>query len=240
MKRHEVKQGDTDWLIARMGMPTASRFDDIMTPGGKLSASSTGYMHELLSELILGEPSQKTRTSWMERGTEMEAEAVGFYELEAKCETEPIGFITNDEETIGASPDRMVVGANIGVEIKCHKPEVHVGLLMEHPIADKHKVQIQGQILVCELECVDIVGYCPRMPTAIHRVYRDEEYLAKLARALSAFVDNLQAAIGYFREQGFIHDAVAPAETADPLGISEAELEAWLADKFPDHQERTA
>ena len=33
MKIVDVEQGSHEWLIARLGKPTASRFDKIITPG---------------------------------------------------------------------------------------------------------------------------------------------------------------------------------------------------------------
>ena len=35
----DVEQGSRAWIEARLGIPTASEFSRIVTPGGKLSAS---------------------------------------------------------------------------------------------------------------------------------------------------------------------------------------------------------
>ena len=43
MKEIQVEQGSNEWIAARLGLPTASNFDKIITPGGKLSTSSRKY-----------------------------------------------------------------------------------------------------------------------------------------------------------------------------------------------------
>ena len=39
MKIHNVEQGTEAWFDLRLGMPSASKFKDIVTPKGKASAS---------------------------------------------------------------------------------------------------------------------------------------------------------------------------------------------------------
>jgi len=36
---HEVEQNTPEWLTLRLGIPTASMFDKIVTPAGKFSKS---------------------------------------------------------------------------------------------------------------------------------------------------------------------------------------------------------
>src|SRR3990167_1730476 len=94
---HNCIQGTPEWLRLRAGIPTASNFDKIVTPGGKASDSAEKYRLLLLAERLIGEPvDDKGYSHWMDRGSEMEAEAVRFYEFQRDIETVKIGFITND------------------------------------------------------------------------------------------------------------------------------------------------
>ena len=68
MIRLDVVQGSEAWRRARMGVPTASAFDRILTPGGKPSKSAEGYKFELLGELMMGRPLDSPKYLWMERG----------------------------------------------------------------------------------------------------------------------------------------------------------------------------
>ena len=52
----DVEQGSQSWIELRLGIPTASQFSRIVTPGGKSSSSRDAYMGELLAEWVLGEP----------------------------------------------------------------------------------------------------------------------------------------------------------------------------------------
>ena len=54
MKIHNVEQGSEAWFKLRLGVPSASRFKDLLTPTGKPSMSSEKYMHELLAETMSG------------------------------------------------------------------------------------------------------------------------------------------------------------------------------------------
>ena len=49
---HNVAQGTQKWLDLRKGIPTCSRFDEIVTPAGELSKSAPKYMQHLLAERI--------------------------------------------------------------------------------------------------------------------------------------------------------------------------------------------
>src|SRR5580704_12428367 len=108
MITHDCAQGTSAWLALRSGIPTASCFDRILTPKGKVSAQAEKYMHALLAERMMGRPVTQHMTMWMARGNEKEAEAVAFYEAQRELDTQRVGFVTNDDRTIGASPDRFV------------------------------------------------------------------------------------------------------------------------------------
>ena len=62
----QIKQGSDEWLQARLGKPTASRFGDIITPDkGDKSKTYMTYMYELLGELLAGDRDEVYRSQWM-------------------------------------------------------------------------------------------------------------------------------------------------------------------------------
>jgi hypothetical protein len=195
MKIHDVQQGSSEWLALRAGIPTASQFDSIITRSGKRSESRERYKLTLLAERLMGHPVAEHITFWMQRGTETEAEAVSYYEFQRDLETERCGFITDDEGTYGASPDRFV-GPHGLLEIKVPSEWVHMGYLLGSGKAyDRYIVQCQGQLLVCtDRDWVDIMSYHPELPPAIFRVERDAKYSAILAEAIMEFVAELDLA----------------------------------------------
>ncbi len=203
MKLIDVIQGTPEWLAARLGIPTASKFDQILTPGGKPSKSAEGYLRVLLAERIMGHPVTEFVSTWMDRGTQTEADAVAHYELNRDADTVKIGFCTNDAGTIGASPDRLV-GEDGLLEVKCPSEKVHMGHLLDGTIADDHKPQVQGQLWIAERQWCDVLSYHPDLPPALIRVERDEEYIGKLTAAVEMFAAALEDATGQARARGWL------------------------------------
>ncbi len=188
MKIIDCEQGSVEWFRARLGIPTASQFDKIVTPKtGQLSKSSTVYAYKLICEKLLNAPTETVDGQmWMERGKEMEPVAVKQYEWLNDVETVRVGFITTDDGLVGASPDRLIKGKPIGLEIKCPAPHTHLSYLLAG-LGDAYRPQVQGQLHVAELERVDLYSYHDRMPACTVATPRDEAYIRLLASALAAF-----------------------------------------------------
>jgi len=192
MKILDCVQGTPEWLAARLGIPTASRFDAILTPSTrKPSKSAKGYRDELLAEWILGQPLDWGTTEWTTRGTEMETEARAFYELQTDAEVARVGFVLRDDGLVGGSPDGLVGDAG-GLEIKCYGAKHHVACLLGEEVATM--TQVQGNLWISEREWWDVLAYNPAMPHVLTRVHRDEAYIADLAAAVDAFVADLAQA----------------------------------------------
>ena len=188
-----VAQGSDAWMKLRLGRPTASEFHRVVTPKKcDLSAQAHSYALRLVAERLLNMPmTEGVASAWMERGKELEASAAQQYEFEQDVTAFPVGFITTDDGTLGCSPDRLVLGEQRrAVEIKCPAPHVHLGYLLDGT-NDDYKPQVQGQILVAELERADLYSYHPQMPPALVTTVRDADYAAKLEFALKKFVASL-------------------------------------------------
>lgn len=199
-------QGTPQWMMARLGIPTASQFHRIVTPKGSPSKSAEKYLFELLAERITGKPTVNIKTSWMDRGHEMEQEAVDYYEFQKDCETVPVGFVTNSAGTIGASPDRLV-GDNGLLEIKVPSPAVHVGYLLRSGEAyDDHGTQVQGQIDTSKRDWSDLLSYSPGMPHALIRVERDEPFIRSMRGHIEAFSTALEAHTKTAIERGWMKE----------------------------------
>ncbi len=192
MKIHDCIQGTTAWLELRAGIPTASDFDRILTPSGKPSTQAEKYLYRLLAERLMGHPITEAVSMWMERGSLQEKNAVSFYELQRDCDTVPCGFVTTDDGSVGASPDRLVGNGGL-LEIKCPSEPIHMGYLLKSGSAyEAYKVQCQGQLWVTDREWVDVLSYHPELPYALVTIQRDQEFIDKLAAAVGAFSQVLE------------------------------------------------
>lgn len=223
---HAVNQGSLEWLRLRMGRPTASNFNRLVTPGGKLSSQASDYCNQLLAELILGRPLEGPSMPWMDHGKKTEAEARSYYSLlHDKVTLTQVGFITTDDGLVGCSPDSLIDEDGM-LEIKCPKESTHVGyLLSDHTAAKEYMPQLQGQLYVTGRAYVDILSYHPEMPEAIIRVERNEEFLKVLDAALKDFLAVLDVRRSKIEARGWIKK-IAPVEKFDWLGISQADLDA--------------
>jgi hypothetical protein len=194
MKIHDCIQGSDEWVKLRLGIPTASEFDRIVTPAKlQYAASAHKYLCVKLAEWLKGEPLEAFVSPWMDRGTQLEPEAIRYYEMDRGCDTIPVGFVTNDDGTIGASPDR-IVGADGLLEQKCPALETHVGyMLTPESLASEYRIQVQGQLYVCERKWCDIQSYYPGVRSVIVRVARDEKVIYALQEHVGTFVEKMLA-----------------------------------------------
>jgi hypothetical protein len=194
--RFDLMQGSEEWLAIRLGIPTASEFDRIITPKKlDLAAASKAYMHKLLAEWMYGAPLEAFVSPWMERGTALESEAVRYYEMERDVETQAIGFVLTDDAMAGASPDRLI-GEVAALELKCPALETHVGYMLDpQSLLMEYRMQCQGQLWVCkDREYADLMSYYPGFPAVIVRHYRDDLVRKALDTHIPAFVETMLAA----------------------------------------------
>jgi hypothetical protein len=211
---HNVIQQSPEWFKMRLGLATASRFSEIITPKeGKYSKSADKYSLELIGEMITGQSAEKFESYWMERGAIMESDAAASYEAITGYTLAPGGFITNDTMTVGASVDRLVLndqGVIIGgVEIKCPSMGVHLGNLkrsLVNEIDPAYIPQVQGQIVVGEgqFQFIDWFSYHPDTLPALIRTGRDADYCDKIRACLTQFLQQIDTDIYNFKKMGIV------------------------------------
>ena len=202
-----VEQGSADWFAARCGIPTASRFADVLAKGeGKTRAK---YLHELAAEVLRGEPEPDGYTNaHMERGKAQEDEARKLYAFMEDADPMAVGFIKNGRA--GASPDSLI-GDIGGLEIKTALGHIQVERLKRGTLPSEHVAQVQGGLWVSERQWWDFVSYSPGLPPLIVRVERDEAKIAEIAKAVAAFNEELDSLVAAVRTQGSLRGALEAA-----------------------------
>lgn len=190
----DVEQSTPAWSALRAGIPTASNFDRIVTPGKCEASKQQGtYMLELLAEWLSGRPAESYTNAWMERGLEVEQEARDYYTFATDTMPEQVGFIYSDERRlIGCSPDGLI-GDDGMLEIKCPKPSTHLGYLLAGQMPTDYRSQVYGSLLVSGRAWCDFVSYCPGLPGFVVRVRRDMGILLAMERVIERFVAELLA-----------------------------------------------
>ena len=201
MKIIPVQQGTDEWLRVRMGIPSASCFDKIITPAkGELSKSAIKYVAELLShEHVVPTQENSFRSPDMIRGIQLEPEARKYYAMENDTDVRQVGFVTTDDGRFGCSPDALVyetlqstapVG---GLELKCPAANTHLFYLLNGGLPDEYKVQVHGNLAVTGLPWCDFMSYYPPWRPHLVRVFPDK-FTHQLLVALEGFHEQLTKA----------------------------------------------
>jgi hypothetical protein len=185
------EQGSPEWLAARLGVPSASEFDSIITPKkGDLAAAHETYIDRLIDESIRVDAKRKFQgNADTDRGHDLEPEARELYAFMHDVEPQTVGFVLRDSGDAGCSPDSLI-GNRGGLEIKCPDGPQHVGYLRAGTLPDKYKPQVHGNLLITGCDWWDFMSYCPGHKPLIVRVAPDA-FTGKLAVHLDFFVKKL-------------------------------------------------
>jgi len=181
-----IEQGTPEWLQARKGVVTGSRFKDVVTPSkGELSKSSEKYMYELVAERM-GATIDFYQNEHMQRGNDLEPMARATYEFVKDCKVDEVGFCLSDSKLVGVSPDGLI-GEDGGLEIKCPKETTHISYLVKGELPSIYKPQVQGSMWITGRKWWDFMSYHPDLPPLIIRIPRDEEYISKMEDGITRF-----------------------------------------------------
>lgn len=204
MKIIEAPQGSGEWLKARLGIPTASTLDALVSPEGKIRTGQgpETYLYKKLCERLLGYSTENAGSYDMEQGAVLEREARGWYAFERDVEVREVGLCLTDDGRVGASPDGLV-GEDGGLEIKCFAPENALRTLLSGEVPKDYVIQIQAQLWVTGRAWVDFVSYSRQWPALVVRVEPELKFQIALSEAVEAFYakyDSLLARITAMRD----------------------------------------
>lgn len=204
MKIHTDPQRSEKWFERRLGKPTASQFGRIIYASGKPSSAAHTYMHELAYEAVTGKLFERKGAAavpHVQHGILNEPVAVEAFEQHTGLRTGPVGFITDDAESIGCTPDRIILGANEALEVKCPQGHTQCGYLM-HGLEGAYYPQIQGQMLIGRFSLVHFFAWNPELPPYYLRVEPDLSFMAKLEKCLDGFIAELARGVAHIKAIG--------------------------------------
>ena len=190
------EQGTDAWLAARLGKPSASMFSKLITMTGKPSASADAYINQLLGERLTGKSEPHYTSEAMILGTEREPLARADYEFITGNKVDQFGFILDDSQSYGCSPDGLI-GDDGGLEIKCPAQTTQAGYWRDKQSGvKKYYQQIQGCMWVTGRKWWDFFSYHPDMPHVLVRVDRNEEYIEKLSQQVLLATTTIEKEMG--------------------------------------------
>lgn len=193
------EQGTDDWLRARLGMPTASCFADVLASGrgGGESKTRMTYMRKLAAERLTGRPTEGFQNAHMQRGHEQEPEARKhflFTTNRTEADITLVGFVSDPDLRAGASPD-FLLGDEEGGEIKTKLGHLHLEAWENGVLPPEHRAQVQGSLWITRRKRWHFISYSPGLPILHVVVEREEPYINMLAEAVAKFNGELDAYI---------------------------------------------
>lgn len=216
--------GTPEWVQDRIGRVTASRFKDVMTEprskaakeAGELSDTALGYLHEIIAQAITGKERVGGRSAAMDRGVDMEADALDYYADTRMVDLRKGRFLKLVGTNIGASPDGFIEDDPDGpglVETKCPESKTHLATWFSRQLPDEYYWQVHGQLWVSGRRWCDFVSYDDRFPLPMRmvviRVHRNQDVIDELAAKVEAFAQRAFDRIHVCRQ--FLAEA-SPAE----------------------------
>lgn len=212
---HDVVQGTEEWLNLRLATPTASNFYRILAkPRKNGEGVREGYLKDLINEYFTRISTKVFQTEYMRRGKKLEPEAIFEFTFRTGINVKRVGFVTNDTETVGCSPDGFA-GTDGLIEVKAPTPSNQMSWIEKGGIPGKHKAQVQGGLMVCERDKGYFWSYCPGLAHEyfgyLVEVGRDETYIMSLREEIDRFNEDLHNRI-YHMETGGYREREPPVE----------------------------
>lgn len=214
----DAPQGSQEWLQARVGVITASRFADavdrladktdkktgVVTRGAP-SAKSVNYAATVAMERIFGAQVDEVFQNFaMRRGTELEPLAREAYEERTGNMVLESGVLLTPDRRFGYSTDGLV-GHDGLIEIKCPLSPARVVEVWRDRNIDEWVHQVQGGLWLTGRKWCDLVVYDPRLAGIGRdlfrlRVQRDEAFIEALESDLIEFASRVDANVQALRE----------------------------------------
>lgn len=190
---HTAPQGSQEWLDARRGVTTGSRFKDARSKlkSGGLSKDCLKYAMDVARERVGGRPPEVRPNDAMRTGTEQEPFARAAYEAKTGNFVEEAGFITTDDGLFGVSVDGLVDDDGV-IEIKTMVSSDTLFTAVVDGDISAYTDQCNGAMWLLGRKWVDLVLWAPDLePIGRHltiiRIERDDDVIEELESDLMAF-----------------------------------------------------
>lgn len=198
-----IEQGSEAWYQARLGRITGTRFNALM-----MTDSTKGYkdlISDIACEMISGEFDEQFRSTLMERGTEVEAEARDYYASLFETTVEEVGIIYMDEESefhewVGVSPDGITEGI---LEVKCPLRKTHLNYMDANELPKEYRWQVYGLLFVTGLPYCDFMSYFPDMKPFVLRVFPDEEIFEQIKTRLNTTIERIKLKLDMYKNYDY-------------------------------------
>ena len=195
---NDIHQRSEEWHNIRLGRVGGSE-SSVLSVKGKsesgLGAAAFTLLYEKAYEIIQEEPVKENIVTFaMQRGMDLEPEAIHEYELSKMVKVDQVGYILNsDYKYAGYSPDGLV-GEDGLIEVKCPGNSEFMRQIITNEIPKQYFFQMQWGMFISGRKWCDYVVYNPdydKSPMYIDRVDRIEKTIETLKANYLAFESEL-------------------------------------------------
>lgn len=194
-----TEQRTPEWHQARVAMLTGTCASDMLaTIKSGEAAARRDLRARLVAERLSGQSQEDGYVSKeMQRGSDLEADAICAYELARDVVVQPVGFLAHHELSAGCSPDGQINQFEGLIEVKCPKTATHIGYLRSQKVPTAYLHQITHNLWITGAQWCDFVSFDPRLPEAarllVRRVLRSEVDLKAYELAVRLFLNEVDA-----------------------------------------------
>jgi len=155
------EQKTDEWLKLREGKITGS-------VAKKVKGTGSAYLYEMLAIMTTNRPNKEVHSEHIDRGNELEPEALAKYAEKKEVFVATVSFIENGR--LGYSPDGIVLKKKESiksvkkmVEVKCPDTPNHIRYILENKIPSEYLDQVvHGFAVVDDCDEIDFVSYDPK------------------------------------------------------------------------------
>ena len=197
---NDIHQRTEEWYKIRLGRVGGSE-SSVLSVKGKsqsgLGAAAFTLLYEKAYEIIQKEPVKENFVTFaMQRGMDLEPEAIHEYELIKMVKVDQVGYILNsDFKYAGYSPDGLV-GEDGLIEVKCPGNSEFMRQIITMEIPKQYLCQMQWGMFLSNRSWCDYVVYNPdytKSPLYIDRVDRNDKMIETLKANYISFESELDA-----------------------------------------------
>lgn len=194
------------WHKARVGKLTGTDARAMLaTIKSGEAAARRDLRLTLVVERLTGESQDDAFVSKdMQRGADLEPDAICAYELATDTVVQPVGFLAHPELLAGCSPDGHVNDFSGIVEVKCPKSATHFGYWRSGNVPSDYLPQITHNLWITGAAWCDFVSFDPRFPEGlrlfVRRVRREDVQLSAYEQTVRAFLAECDAELDTLKQ----------------------------------------
>lgn len=163
----DVPQGSPEWLQARCAKLTGTGAAAMLakTQKGAEAAGRRNLIAKLVVERLTNAPQEDVFVSKdMQRGSDLEPDAVAAYECLTGNAVARVGFLARTDLPVGFSPDGIIGDFDGLLELKCPKSATHMAYLEAGVLPSEYVPQITHGLFVSGAKYCDFCSFDPRFP----------------------------------------------------------------------------